>query len=200
MAGIVEFWFDFSSPYGYFASHFVDQVAAKAGRSALWKPFMLGSVFKESGARPLLEVPLKGPYCARDWDRLGRYHKVPWVLPKPFPIATLAAARAYYWLDAQDPGVAKAFAREVFATYFGKGVDVSAAEVIADIAEGLDVDRAALLAAVEEPQWKQRLKAAGDEAVTRGVCGSPFFIVDGEGFWGSDRLAMVAEWLERGGW
>jgi 2-hydroxychromene-2-carboxylate isomerase len=200
MSGVIEFWFDFSSPYGYFASHGVDRVAAKAGRSVLWKPFMLGSVFKETGARPVLDVPLKGPYCIRDWNRLGRYHKVPWALPDPFPIATLGAARAFYWLEDEDPGVAHSFAQAIFRAYFGEGRNIAEPEVVADVAAGLEVDRDAVLAVIDSPRWKQRLKDAGDEAVVRGVCGSPYFIVDGEGFWGSDRLTMVAEWLDLGGW
>ena len=57
-----------------------------------------------------------------------------------------------------------------------------------------------MLAAVQDPQWKQRLIDEGTTAVERGVCGSPFFIVDGEGFWGCDRLLMVQTWMTEGGW
>lgn len=200
MSGIVEFWFDFSSPYGYFASHQIDPVAAKAGRSVVWKPMMLGSVFSVTGARPLMGVPLKGDYCVHDWARLGRYHKVPWVQPEPFPIATLGAARVFYWLDHEDPGVAKAFAKAIYHAYFAEGRNVSLPEVVVDVAAHVGVRPELVGEVIDSPHWKQRLKDAGNEAVARGVCGSPFFIVDGEGFWGSDRLPMLAEWLELGGW
>ena len=51
-----------------------------------------------------------------------------------------------------------------------------------------------------DPVWKDALRARTDEALAKGVFGAPFVIVDGEGFWGSDRLAMVEQWLQRGGW
>ena len=102
---------------------------------------MLGSVFKETGARPLLEVPLEGTLlCATGIGSAGSI-TCRGCCRSPFPIAALAAARAFYWIDDQDPGLAKRFARRVFATYFGNGRNVSPPEVVADIAEGLDVDR-----------------------------------------------------------
>jgi 2-hydroxychromene-2-carboxylate isomerase len=200
MNDVLEFWFDFSSPYGYFASLRVDEIAAKAGRRVLWRPFMLGSVFKQTGAQPLIRIPIKGEYCRHDWDRLGRYYRVPWVLPDPFPIATLAVARAFYWLESRDAECAGRFAAACYHAYFGEGRDISAPAVVADVAAALAIDPSAVAAAAAAPEWKQKLQAIGDEAVARGVCGSPFFIVDGEGFWGSDRLDMVGEWLARGGW
>lgn len=200
MTDVLEFYFDFSSPYGYFASHRVDAVAEAGGRRAQWRPIMLGAVTKRTGARPLIEVPLKGDYSRHDWERLGRLFGVPWVLPDPFPIATLAAARAFYWLDDEDPDLAKDFAKAAFHAYFGEGRDISPAAVVADVGEPLGIDREALLTAVAAPEWKQRLIDEGERAIERGVCGSPFFIVDGEGFWGCDRLLMVETWMTEGDW
>lgn len=200
MPGTVEFWFDFSSPYGYFASHRIEQIAADAGREVAWKPFLLASVFKETGARPMLDVPLKGAYCLHDWDRLGRHYGVPWSLPERFPIAAKAANRAYYWIAAGNAELAKRFAQACFGAYYGDGRNLMRTEVLAQIAEPLDIDAQALLAAIEDPKWKERAKEEDSEAVHRGVVGSPFFIADGEGFWGHDRLDMLAQWLRRGAW
>ena len=99
----LEFFFDFSSPYSYLASFKVDDLAEGGGRVAAWKPFMLGATFKHSGNRPLTEQPLKGAYSKHDFDRVARYQGVPWTFPAVFPIATMAAARIFYWLDAEDP-------------------------------------------------------------------------------------------------
>lgn len=200
MSQPVLFYFDFSSPYGYFAAVKIDELVGRFNRTVTWKPMMLGVAMKETGNRPLADQPLKGEYCLRDWDRLARHMKVAWKMPTPFPIATLAAARAFYWLDDKDPGLAKRFARAAFDTYFGKGRDITAPETVADIAAPLGVDRAALLAAVQDPAVKERLKQETAEALRKGVFGSPFFIVDGEPIWGSDRLWMVKHWLREGGW
>ncbi|MDP6884342.1 MAG: 2-hydroxychromene-2-carboxylate isomerase [Rhodospirillales bacterium] len=200
MTGTIEFYFDFSSPYGYFASVQIDDLAARFGRTAKWKPIMIGTAFKQSGNRPLLEQPIKGDYSRHDWQRLARLLDVPWVLPEPFPIATLAAARAFWWLTASDVALARRFAQAAFHAYFADGRDISAAGTVAEVAANLDIDAAALLAAVQDPAIKARLKFETDDAIKLGVFGSPFVFVDGEGFWGADRLWMVKRWLESGGW
>jgi len=199
MTDTIEFYFDFSSPYGYFASFKVDELAEHAGREAVWKPIMIGAAFKESGNVPLIEQPLKGAYCIHDWERMANAMDVPWVLPDPFPIATLAAARAFYWLDDDDPDTAKAFAKAAYHAYFGEERDISSADVVAEIAEPLGVGGDALRSAVADPAAKERLKMETNDAIGKGVCGSPFFIVDGEGFWGSDRMWMVKKFMQ-GGW
>jgi 2-hydroxychromene-2-carboxylate isomerase len=196
----IEFYFDFSSPYGYLATGFIERTAAEHGRSVLWRPMMLGAAMKETGNRPLKDQPIKWEYAQHDVPRLARWLEMPFVLPEPFPIPTLAAARAFYWLDDRDPALAKRFARACYAAYFGEGRDIRAKEAVADIAASLGVDRDELLAAVDNEAVKQRLKDETQAAVDRGVFGSPYFIVDGEPFWGVDRVWLIAEWLERGGW
>ena len=196
----VEFYFDFSSPYGYFASLRIDRIAERANRVAAWKPIMLGSVFKETGSQPLITIPIKGEYCRKDWDRLGRLYNVPWVLPDPHPITTLAASRAFYWIDEQDPDLAKAFATAAFHAHFGEGRDISPVNAVADVAEPLGISRTALRSALADERWKKRLKDEGGGAIAKGVCGAPFFIVDGEGFWGCDRMEMMEKWMAEGGW
>ena len=81
-----------------------------------------------------------------------------------------------------------------------EGRDITDAETVAAIAEPLGIDRDALLAAVQDPAIKQRLKDETGLAIEAGVFGSPFFIIDGEPFWGSDRLWMIRRWMKTGGW
>lgn len=196
----IDFYFDFSSPYGYFASFKADELAEGTGSTVAWKPFMAAIAFRATGNKPLAEQPIKSDYYIRDWERLSRFMEVPWVLPSPFPIAALAASRAFYWLDDDDPDLARRFARALFDAYFGRGQDISSATVVADIAAQLGIDPDDLLAAVQEPAAKDRLKQETDAAIKNGVIGSPYFIVDGEGFWGSDRMWMIRRWINRGGW
>tara|TARA_B100000315_G_C14539523_1_gene570156 strand:+ start:1046 stop:1666 length:621 start_codon:yes stop_codon:yes gene_type:complete len=199
MTGSIEFYFDFSSPYSYFASHKVEILADKHGREVAWKPVMIGAAFKQTGALPLTETPLKGEYAKHDWQRLARFMEVPWTLPEPFPIAALAPSRAFYWLADKNPGQARLFARTAFAAYYGEGRDISSADVVADLAAPLHVERSELLAAIEEPAIKERLKRETEQAVHRGVFGAPFIFIDGEPFWGSDRMWMIDKYMETPG-
>ena len=200
MSDPIRFYFDLSSPYGYFAALKIDELAAGFAREVAWYPMMLGAAMKVTGAKPLAEIAIKGDYCKHDWDRLARFMEVPWIMPEEFPIATLAASRAFYWLVDDDPAMAKRLMLAAYDTYFGQGRDISDAETVAEIAEPLGIDREALLAAVQEPAIKQRLKDETASAIDAGVFGSPFIIVDGEPFWGADRFWMVKRWLKSGGW
>ena len=200
MAAPIDFYFDFSSPYGYIASHRIDAIAAKHGRAVNWRPYLLGVAFKATGMAPLSEQPMRGEYSLRDISRSARFHGVTLVMPEPFPVNALAPSRAYYWLLDQDAEEAKTLAKALFGAYFAAGRNVSQAEVVADVAAEQGGDREALLAALGDPAVKDRLRRETDEALERGAFGSPFVFVDGEPFWGNDRLDMVDKWLETGGW
>jgi 2-hydroxychromene-2-carboxylate isomerase len=196
----IEFYFEFASPYGYLASTRIDAIAARHGREVAWHPIMLGAAFKLTGAQPLVHTPLKGDYMMRDLPRFARLLDVPFKAPPVMPANSLAASRACIWLAQDDPHRAKALAQAVFHAHWGEGRDIARPDGIADVAESLGIKRAALLAAVADPAIKERLKQATEAAIERGVFGSPFVFVDGEPFWGADRLDQVERWLAAGGW
>lgn len=193
----IDFYFDFSSPYGYFASTRIDAIAERYGRTVRWHPVLLGVVFKTTGAQPLPLVPLKGEYALRDFERTARFHDIPYRRPAKFPMATQLAARAMLWVQEQH-GEARAveFAQAVYRAYFADGADIGEPPVIAAVAAALDLDGAAVVGGAGEPAIKDRLKAEVDAAIARGVFGSPFVIADSESFWGFDRFDQLDAWLE----
>lgn len=197
---VVEFHFDFASPFGYFAAQQIDDLAARQGRTALWRPVLLGAVFKETGARPLTEIPMKAGYARHDILRTARRMGLSFRMPDPFPFATIAACRAFYWLDAIDPEAARDLAKALYHEAFGKGGEIASAQAVTKVAAGLGHDASAVEAALKDPEVKERLRAVVQSAIDREIFGSPFFIVDGEAFWGHDRMAMLEAWLESGGW
>ena len=199
MAEPIEFYFDFASPYGYLASTQIDAIGEKHGRAVGWRPVLLGAIFKTTGMQPLMNVPLKGEYMKRDMARFARLLGVQITQPEVFPINALAPSRAFYWLDAQDPERAKSFAKAVFAEHFVNGRDVSQIDVVASIGAGLGCKPDELVAGTQEQPVKDRLRDEVEKATKLGVFGSPFFFVDGEGFWGADRLDQVDRWLATGG-
>ena len=200
MANPIDFYFDFSSPYGYFASAKIDDLAAKHGRDVTWRPILLGAVFKITGGQPLPTIPLKGSYSAHDLQRSARLFKMSFKMPTKFPIGSTAPARAFYWLNDRDPAAARKLALALFHAYFAEDRDISNPEVTGNVAAKLGVDKVELAQALNEPAAKERLRSEVAAAIERGVFGSPYFIVDGEPFWGSDRLEQVDRWLETGGW
>lgn len=200
MANPIDFYFDFSSPYGYFASTKIDELATKYGRTVTWRPILLGAVFKITGQQPLPTIPLKGSYAKHDLLRTARLFKVPFKLPSKFPIAGQAPSRAFYWVGDKDPALARKLAHALYHAYFAEDRDISNPEVTANVAAKLGVDREQLTQALNDPAVKERLRSEVDAAIERGVFGSPYIVIDGEPFWGSDRLDQVERWLETGGW
>jgi len=194
----IDFYFDFSSPYGYLASRRIDALAAAHGREVNWRPILLGVAFKATGAAPLPQLPLKGPYSMRDFLRSARFHGIPYRQPTTFPVSTIAAARAFYWLQARDRAKAVEFARALYNAYFTEDLDLSKPENVIQVAARFGVDAAELGAALNDPAVKEKTKTEVDAAVARGVFGSPYIVVDGEPFWGMDRLDQIERWLEKG--
>jgi 2-hydroxychromene-2-carboxylate isomerase len=195
----IDFYFDFSSPYGYLAATRINAIAAKYERRVKWWPILLGPAFKASGNSPLTAQPLKGVYAERDFRRTARFMGVPYKQPDPFPIGTQNAARAFYWIDDRNPLQAHRFAMTCFATYFAQGIDISSAEKVAELAAHVGLNHDEILAAVGDPAVKDRLKREVEASLEKGVFGSPYIVIDGEPFWGSDRLDQVQAWLETGG-
>jgi 2-hydroxychromene-2-carboxylate isomerase len=103
-------------------------------------------------------------------------------------------------VDDRDPALARGLAKALYKAFFVDDVDISAPETVIGIAKSMGVDASALAAALADPAVKERAKNEVDAAVARGVFGSPFFIVDGEPFWGNDRIPMLEAWVKRGGW
>ena len=198
MTAPLEFYFDYSSPYGYFAAMKIDDLAAKYGREVNWKPILLGAVFKISGGAPLPTLPLKGPYALRDILRSARFYGVEYQQPSKFPVATQAPGRAFYWVNPRGPALAKRLAQALYRAYFVADRDISSPEITADVAATLGLKRDDVLAALNDPAVKDLLKNEVDAAIKLGVFGSPYIVVDGEPFWGIDRFDQLERWLARG--
>lgn len=200
MSAAIDFYFDFSSPYGYLMAERIDALAAQHGRQVTWHPILLGIVFKATGSAPLtLQNAAKATYSLHDFERSARFMGIPYRHPEKFPLATQNAARAYYWLDGQDGATARQFALAAYRALFVDNMDISAPETVLEIAAKIGVDRNILAAALQSPEIKARLKDEVDNAVKAGVFGSPHVIIDGEPFFGADRLPQIERWLASGG-
>jgi 2-hydroxychromene-2-carboxylate isomerase len=205
----IDFWFDFSSPYAYLLSEKIDELAARFGRKVRWHPILLGAVFKATGSAPLtLQFPAKAEYSLKDFARSARFMGIAYRQPDAFPLPTQYAARAYYWLHGQDCALARRFAHAVFRALFVDNRDVSQQERVLEIAAALGVDRAPqevplggrnLENALQAPEIKARLKEEVDAAIAQGIFGSPWVVIDGEAFFGADRLPQIEHWLASGG-
>ena len=197
----IDFYFDFSSPYGFIASLLIDDFAAEHGRTVNWRPFLLGYAMQQTGGAPVIDVPMKGPYLRNDLQRCASQYGVSFRLAPGFPFNSMPAVRAFYWLQDQDPARARALAKALLHAAYVDEKSIVSPDDVAAVANGsLGIPSEEILAAVQDPVVKGRVKSVVGEAMEKEVFGSPFFIVDGQGFWGHDRLPQMAQWIKRGGW
>ena len=183
----IDFYFDFASPYGFIAAMQMDGLA----RPVRWRPFLLGAVYKTFGQSPL-EHPLKRKYVIEvDAPRMAQRYGLKLKVPADFPEHALPPARAFYWIEQQEPAKAVAFAKAAYRKYWLEDCATSDAAVAADAGAAVGLERGAVLAGIQDAATKARLIDENEDAIRKGVFGSPFFLVDGEAFWGSDRIGLL---------
>jgi 2-hydroxychromene-2-carboxylate isomerase len=195
----IDFWFDFSSAYSYISNEWIDALAARHGRTVRRHAMLLGVTFQAAELKSPVSHPIKREYTLHDFARSARFEGVPATWPAQFPIGTQNAARVFWWLnDAVSEGAAAQWARTAFRAYFARGIALNDPAALKALAVESGLDGAAAEAAWNDPQWKARLKAACDAAIAAGMFGAPYFVVDGEPFWGNDRKPQIERWLASG--
>lgn len=193
----VEFFFDFMSPYSYLAATRVEALLAPVGGMVAWRPCLLPAILKATENRGPAEIPAKLPYLAKDLERWCELLGLPaFGLPEGFPFLATQANRCA--IVAADRGKGGVFARAMFDVIWRDRRDATSAEVIGEVLERTGFDAAEVMTLASAPELKNRLRAASDEAVTRGAFGVPAFFVGTELFIGNDRLDFVVRHLARG--
>lgn len=191
----VEFFFDFGSPTSYLAYTQLPKICAETGATLVYRPILLGGIFQATGNSSPVEIPAKGRYMLADMQRFAARYGVPLKMNPAFPLNTLLLMRGAVAMQLRQP---ERFAAYVEAIYRAMWVDQrnlgDPAELGAVLAAaGFDPEE--LLALTAEPEIKEALKSATEEAVRRGAFGAPTMFVGEKMFFGQDRLDFVREAL-----
>ena len=189
----VEFFYDYASTYSYLAHRQIEALATRRDAELVFRPMVLGFVFKATGNSMPASVPAKAAYMVQDVRRWVRHYGLPFKMPSVFPTNTIRALRGA--CAALEEGTFVAYHHAVMDAYWAQDQDIGDAEVLAAVATRAGLDGARLVARAEEPAVKDQLKKNTDEAIARGVFGAPTFFVGDQMFWGNDRMEFVAEAL-----
>ena len=192
----VEFFFDLGSPAAYLAFRRLPAICEAADATLQWRPMLLGGVFQATGNQSPVNIPAKGRYLFADLQRFARRHDIPFRQNPHFPINTLTLMRMATGLQLREPRRFLPYADAVYRAIWVDGLDMNEPAVVAGVLRQAGFEPDALLALAGDAEVKQRLKDDTQEAVARGVFGAPTFFVDGEMYWGQDRLDFVKEALE----
>lgn len=193
---MLEFWFDFASTYSYVAAMRIEKECADAGVTLTYRPFLLGPIFQELlGIKdsPFNVQSARGRYMWRDLERLCAKHRLPWRKPSAFPRHSVLAARVAL---AADGAVAKV-TRALFLANFADDQDIAAPETVRSVLDAAGENGARLLQQAQAIEIKAQLRENTAAAQKLGIFGAPDFVVDGEFFFGQDRLEDAIHWARQ---
>jgi len=191
MSKTVDFYFDYGSVNSYLAWTQLPAICARTGARLNYKPMLLGGVFKATGNSSPMLVPAKAAYMAQDIARHAELYGVPWVMNPHFPVNTVGIMRGALWAASTDH--LEPYNKAMFEAVWVEQKNMAVPEVIAAVLKKAGFDAEAIFAATGQPEIKQGLIDATNEAVERGVFGAPTLFVGAEMFFGQDRL----QWVEK---
>ncbi len=193
----VSFFFDFASPFAYLASTQIESIAARHEATVLYKPFLLGALFKTIGTPnvPLHAMPEpKARLTRMDLFRWADFLGVPFKFATRFPMNTVKPLRLVL---AAPEHKKESLVRAIYRAYWVDDRDISTDDVLDDILVNDGFDVGFVRVAVDD-RYRKALRDATDEAERLGLCGVPSFLVGDQLFWGQDRLNFVEKALD--GW
>ena len=192
---VLEFWFDFGSPYSYLSAMRVEKEAAVVGVPVAWRAFLLGPVFKSLGWKspPYLTQPQKAEYMWKDMERRTHKYGLGWTKPTDFPRRPLLPMRIAA-LHADKEWVGE-FCRQVMQLNFVHDKDIDNAANLLPVLTALKLPAQALLDEAQSDEAKEALRHNTDQAFDKKIFGAPTFFVGDEMFWGDDRLEDALDYL-----
>lgn len=192
--GQLEFWFEFGSIYSYLSVMRIEALAAARGVRVVWRPFLLGPIFKELGwqSSPFLEQKEKLANMWRDIERQCGKYGIPWKRPTVFPRLAVLPLRVVM-ACAEEPWIGD-FCKAVMVQGFGEDRDIGAQENVERALQGLSLPVAEVLARAQSDANKLALRHQTERARALGIFGGPTFFAGNEMFWGNDRLEDALEW------
>ncbi len=189
MAEPIRFFFDFTSTFSYIAVQKIDDLAARYGRSVDWSAVSLGHLFQAQGVTAPPNIPAKFKYLAIDFARSCDFAGLPHRVPDPFPPDVKLARYAFWRFKARDEALAHAFARAAMSVLYGRGQNIATAtEIFAACGSVPGVTLTEIEAAGTDMAAKRAVITAVETATALGMNGAPYMVLDGEPFWGADRL------------
>ena len=197
MSKTVEFFFDLGSPASYLAYTQLPGICRESGATLVYRPMLLGAVFQATGNASPAMIPAKGRYMLRDLARFAERYGVPMRFNPYFPLNTLTLMRLLVAVQLHQPERFEAALQALYQAIWVDGLNLGEPARVAEVLTAAGFDAESLLAQCAEPAVKEALKASSEEAVARGVFGAPSIFVEGELYFGQDRLDFVREALRR---
>ena len=189
----VDFFYDYVSPYSYFANSRLAEIAERTGAEIVHRPILLGGLLKAAENPPAVQVPNKVAYMGRDIARWAKRYRIGFELNPHFPVNTVALMRGA--LVTLADGGFPAYHEAMFRAMWAQSANLGDPQVVAGVLDKAGLDAAAIFERTQEQAIKDKLKAETDQLVERGAFGAPTLFVGEVMFFGNDRLDFVEQAL-----
>jgi 2-hydroxychromene-2-carboxylate isomerase len=193
----VEFYFDLGSPYSYLAYYRLLQIAEQQVIQIVYKHILLGGVFKATGNRSPIEIPVKGVYSILDMQRWAEYYQIPMQMNPHFPMNTLTLMRILTGVQLLSLEKFEQVLKLLFDAMFGTPQNLNEPTVLAEVLKPSGFSVEDIMSMVQSDVVKQKLITETEQAIQRGIFGAPTFFVGDEMYWGQDRLHFVEQALNK---
>ena len=193
----VEFYFDLGSPYSYLAYYRLLQIAEQQEIQIVYKPILLGGVFKATGNRSPIEIPVKGVYSILDMQRWAEYYQIQMQMNPHFPMNTLTLMRILTGVQLLHLEKFEQVLKLLFDAMFGTPQNLNELTVLAEVLKPSGFSVEDIMSMVQSDVVKQKLITETEQAIQRGLFGAPTFFVGDEMYWGQDRLHFVEQALNK---
>ena len=196
----IEFFYDVSSPWTYFACTRIEDLCARNGAELVWKPFLVGGVFNKVNPsvyqRRENPIPPKDAYYRKDMEDWARYLGIEMIRPSVFPLNSVKALRGAF--VAIDEGKVSDYSNACFEAYWRDDKDLSQEDVLREVVTSVGMDADAFFEKINDDAIKRRLFETTDDLIARGGFGSPTFFIDGDDmYFGNDRFELMQAALDR---
>lgn len=188
----IDYYFSLISPFSYLGSVRLEEIARKHNAEVRVLPVNLGTIFPKTGGLPLgKRAPERQAYRLVELERWRTHLDMPLNLkPKFFPAAEQLAA-CLVIAAGKTGGDPLRLAHAIMRAVWAEDRDIADNDTLLAIARETGHDDPGLMAAAQDPETLTAYGAQTEEALSSGVFGAPSYVVDGELFWGQDRLDFV---------
>ncbi len=193
----LDFWYAIGSTYAYLTIMRINDLAEQGGVRVRWRPFDVRAIMTEQNNIPFRDKPLKAAYMWRDIERRAEKYGLRTRLPAPYPIDNLPLANQVAILAMRE-GWGIHYTMETYRIWFQDGLPPGEDPNLSEAIFRCDRDPMAVIERARTPEYAAALAAETDAARAAGLFGAPTFTVDGELFWGDDRLEDALNWARFG--
>ena len=195
MTKLLEFYFDFSSPYAYIGYKEIKRIEKKNSLKIKYMPVFLGGLHNSAGITPAAFNDFKSKYMIDDTKLICEKKNISFNFNSYFPIKTVNFMRGV--LIAKHDDIEKIYIEKIFNSIWKDGLNMNDQIVVNKVLKNIDLNPEIFLEKASNQKIKDKLRKLTDDALKKGIFGAPTFMVNKKIFFGQDRLVYAIDEIKK---